>query len=371
MLARRLAARVPDREAAALALGYSATRVTGTDYCWSSTRLLFEVALDDWALDEALIRLEQLTSGHLGRSAFGGTAYQRIELLEPSVKLAERLAAAHQIDQAKQALGVARDILPRVREAGLHYDYFEKAVEGAESVLTGTAKPRFVFNHQRQIENAHKLGAIDQKRYESTRGRLEKRASDGDAAREAQEKAFSSASFLQQLPTDDVSAGVSAAAGLTPQPGYFQVRIESLSTDQQAEYVRAFASSGSLELVQKYAWVRLSSLFRSAIYHISSVNPTALGAEIRLLTELQPRCAPHAADVLRVVNVLSGLAPADRAGYAAELQGLLEPETMRFSTPLGDIAMTTRAPATELSARFLDSAMEAGKPFAERGGTQA
>jgi hypothetical protein len=98
-------------------LDTAAVQLTSLNYCWTSTPLLFEVALDDWALEDALTCLEELTVGHLAAPAFGGAANQRVELLQPSVKLAERLSAAARIEEAHQALGVAQAVLPPIRES--------------------------------------------------------------------------------------------------------------------------------------------------------------------------------------------------------------------------------------------------------------
>jgi hypothetical protein len=92
---------------------------TALDYLWSVTRVLFEVALDEWALDEALIWLDRLTSDAFMGSGFARADRQLIDLIEPAVKLTERFTAAEDQDRAARALAVARVGLKRAQATGL------------------------------------------------------------------------------------------------------------------------------------------------------------------------------------------------------------------------------------------------------------
>ena len=154
-------------EPAVSAWGYEAQ--TALDYLWAVTRLLFDVALDDWALDEASMWLGRLFSDAFIDSQFAQAGRQRIDLIEPAAKLSERLTAADNPEEAERALAVARAGLERARAQGLGYDFH---VVKATEVLAGERKARFVLNHVRQLENARRLGAIDDTRYAANVGRL-------------------------------------------------------------------------------------------------------------------------------------------------------------------------------------------------------
>jgi hypothetical protein len=341
-------------ESAVTAWGYEAQ--TALDYLWAATRLLFEVALDEWALDEASVWLDRLTSDAFVDSRFARADRQRIDLIEPAAKLTERLTAAGDLGEAKRALAVARAGLERAQMQGLFYDpYVVKAAE----VLAGERKARFVLNHVRQLENARRLGAIDDKRYEANLGRLDRRQASKDANRARGEQLLGITRFLS-LPVDSTLRPRAGERTLIPQPGYFEVRAEDLSSDQQAEYVRAFGSVPALEVVRKYAFVRLSSLVRSAVYFPDAIEAGALSAEALALATLEPRCEWVAHRVARVIGFFARLEGGLRQAYARELRELLEPETHGSG-----FVIIVMPGARELAGSFLESAEQRGRRLVE------
>jgi hypothetical protein len=329
------------------------------DYLWSATRLLFEFALDDWALDEASIWLDSLVSHAFAGSAFGEADRQRIDLIEPAAKLAERLIAAKDQTSAEGALAVARAGLEKAKARGLLYDPY---VAKAEDVVAGRRKPRFVLNHIRQLENARRLGAVDETRYESNLGRLGERRAAKDAARVDQEELLRTVSFVAELPVDSGLRLGAENRTLVPQPGYYEVHVEDLAADQQAEYVLAFGSTPELGHVQKYAFVRLSSLVRSAISFPDAVDPGMLSSEALVLSKLEPRCAWVAHRVAQVLGYFQALDDRRRRAYADELRELLEPE--RIGSGFVIIVMPG---ARELAGSFLESAEQRGRRLIESG----
>lgn len=341
-------------ESAVSAWGYEAQ--TALDYLWAATRLLFEIALDDWALDEASIWLDRLTSDAFVDSPFARADRQRIDLIEPAAKLTERLAAAGDQGEAERALAVARAGLERAQTQGLFYDpYVVKAAE----VLVGERKARFVLNHVRQLENARRLGAIDDKRYEANLARLDGRQASKDASSARGEQLLGITRFLS-LPTDSTLRPGVGERTLIPQPAYYEVRAEDLSSDQQAEYVRAFGSAPALELVRKYAFVRLSSLVRSAVYFPDVIDAGALSAEALALTTLEPRCEWVAHRVARVIGFFERLEGRRKQAYVRELRELLEPKTHGSG-----FVIIFMPGARELAGTFLESAEQRGRRLVE------
>ena len=330
--------------------GYEAK--TALDYLWAVTRLLFEVALDDWALDEASSWLDRLISDTFLESRLARAGYQRIDLINPTAKLSERLMAAGDPKEAKRALAVARDGLKRARRAGLFYDHY---VVKATDVLLSKRKARFVLNHFRQLENARRLGAIDDARYESNFARLTGRQASQDAGRSAGEQLLKTIRFAP-LPIDRTLRPALGDRTLIPRPDYYEVRAEGLSSDQQAEYVRAFGPAPVLELVKKYAFVRLSGLIRSAVYFSDAVDSAALSVEAHALATVEPRCAWVADQVAQVIDFFDALDGKRRRAYVQGLHELLEPET--HETGFVIIVMPG---AMEVSGSFLESAQRLGR----------
>ena len=113
------------------------------------------------------------------------------------------------------------------------------------------------------------MGLIDEKRYKKTIERLQGKKEQTQGQEEAFRRYVSDVGFLKDLPTDRVALGKVIQVNLVPEPGWFDERLEVLTDDQQAEYLRAFGSGTDLGLIAKYAQVRLTSLLRSMIFTLS------------------------------------------------------------------------------------------------------
>ncbi|MFI5393898.1 MAG: hypothetical protein ACHQ9S_00070 [Candidatus Binatia bacterium] len=317
-------------------------------YLWAVRRLLFEIALDEWALDDAARYLGALASDKQRCSESQGQ--RLIDLIEPACKLTERLCAAGSVDGASVSLAVAQDGLRMAQACGLNYDWF---VRQAAETVAGTHKPRFVLNDARQIENAFRLGAIDQKRYEANLGRVAGRKELNEADRSRRLALLAEVRFLPSLAVDARLEPSPTVGSLVPHPGYFEYRAEKLTSDQQAEYLSTFRDGTDLDLVAKYAFVRLSSLLRSAVFNVGRCDIPSLGAEAKLLAQLEPRCAWSAERVGEVIGFLAALSGGQRAAYAVALAKLLEPQPQTN----GFIVMIIDTPI-DLTETFFNSARE-------------
>lgn len=322
-------------------------------YLWAIRRLLFEIELDEWALDDAVTSLQILAAA---KQLCGELRGQRlIELIEPVCKLAKHLCAAGKVETATAALAVAQDGLLLAQERGMTFDVH---VRIAAAVVTGIRKPRFFLRDARQIENAFRLGAINQKRYEAEMSRMagHKDLQELDSAK--RDALLAEAKFLPSLPVDARLQPSKVVGSRVPQPGYYEYRSETLSAEQQAEYLLAFRGAADLKLVSKYAFVRLSGLLRSAIFAGGSANLQSMLAEVQLLANVRPLCACSADGVAEVIRFLAALAGSKRALYASALAKLLEPESKSmggFTITLGgtgELAPTFFNAARELTAKF-------------------
>jgi hypothetical protein len=200
--------------------------------------------------------------------------------------LAGLLWAAGRKDEAEQDRKLAEHVGRSLdREGSLHgqrYCSIEKYIEQGE-------KLRLVLNHRRQADNALRLGLIDEKRYKKTMERLGGKKEEKEGRDQAFQRHLSDVGFLKDLPTDRVALGKENKVALVPEPGWFDERLESLSDDQQAEYLRAFGRDTNLGLVAKYGQVRLTSLLRSLILEPDHVTLSAIERECRALSLINGR----------------------------------------------------------------------------------
>lgn len=337
------------------------------DYVWCTLFELFQVAVDDWALDDASKLLQELQSDRFRESRYTRSEDRWIELTKPAADLSKRWVAAGNRKAAEAALVVARTGVARARRNGLTFDIY---LDPAEKVFAGTSKPGFGLNHLRQVENAHRYGAIDEKKYAAARAKLaaDQQARAADRARRSE--VMNRVRFVEQLPIDPKVEVAAPASSLVPSPDYFQVRAEDLSPEQLAEYHRAFSPSSTLDLVAKYAYVRLSSLIRSAIHHPDEVEPAVLAAEVRNIVDLVPRSGGFGEPIAKVLEMFAKLDRAGRREYATVLQQLLTPE------PVEGALITVSGPdGTGLEPFFLEDAVRIGlgqgSPRASRPNLQA
>lgn len=332
---------------------------TGRDYVYVTTRLLFDLALDEWALDDAAALLEEVGGNLLTQTTFD-QSNELIGLIRSASKLAERLAAAGLTAEAVRALETARAGLKWSRKQGLFYD---PLVDQAEKAVAEVRKPHFVLNHVRQIENAYRLGAINEKRYVANLKRVDGNSAALEADRRARRELLAEARFVESLPADAKIKrdSNSVSARLIPQPDYFQVRADSLSLEQQAEYARTFTPPYKLELIEKYAFVRLSSVLRSAIFSPGVVEPSTLVAEANQLGALGPKARYYASHIETILRYFTELEDTEQRAYAGELAQLLKPE----STTIGGLTITITigggGGGYEFGWRFLGEAEAAGR----------
>ena len=334
---------------------WASDELAGTyDYLWSVRRLLLDVALDEWALDEAATWLEAITSDRERCQKSQGQYL--VDLIVPACKLTERLCAAGSINRARTSLAVAQEGLRLARGLGLN---FEWNVRQAEDAVSGSHKPRFVLNDVGQAENAFRLGAIDEKRYQAILTRLAGRQAQKNTARSQRLDRLKEASFLSSLPIDDGLGPSAGFRGLVPHPGYFEWRAVNLTPDQQAEYLKAFREADDLALVAKYAFVRLSGLLRSAIYCPERCEPLSLLAEARTIEGLEPRCSWAASGVCDVLGRILELSGGLRAEYVGQLTKLLQPEPQ----PVGFVLIFTAEGPAELTPAFFDAARQLANKY--------
>jgi hypothetical protein len=333
---------------------WAPVKLSGTHaYLWAVRRLLFETALDEWALDDAAPCLEALAAD---KQLCGESQGRRlIDLVVPACKLTERLCAAGSVAAARASLAVAREGLRFAQARHLNFDGY---VRLAAEAIAGVRKPHFILNGAKQIENAFRLGAIDRKRYDANMIRIAGRKERKNLDYSRRLALLAQAKFLPALPIDARLRPSRVIGNLVPHPGYFDYHSETLTSDQQAEYLKAFREGTDLALVAKYAFVRLSGLLRSVLSSVGGCDFASVLEEVQLLAQLEPRCAWSADGVGEVIQFLVGLTGGTRAGYASTLARLLEPQpqTVGIFTPnagtLFDLTPIFFSSARELAMKY-------------------
>jgi hypothetical protein len=259
---------------------------TTKDYIYVIGLLLLDIKNDEWALDDAHYWLAMLCTDEWMDSSFARYPHIRSRVFFACDSLAGLLWAAGRKDEAEQDRKLAEQVGRSLdREGSLHglrYYSIEKYIEQGE-------KPRIVLNHRRQADNALRLGLIDEKRYKKTIDRLGGKKEEARGRDEAFQRYLSDVGFLSDLPTDRVALGKTSKVTLVPEPGWFDERLESLTDDQQAEYLRAFERGTNLGLVAKYGQVRLTSLLRSMILEPDHVSLSTIERECRALSTINGR----------------------------------------------------------------------------------
>jgi hypothetical protein len=291
-------------------IGFDVPIRTAKDYLYVIGLLLLDIKVDEWGLDDAHYWATTLASDEWACSAYAQHPRTQANLLFPCSTLAGRLWAAGLRDQAQEVYQIAEGSL-RVAEAN---DLFlGGGLSEATFYMKEGRKLRFVLNHRRQADNALRLGLIDGKRYKQTIERLGGKKEQSDGHAEALRAFIAEGGFLPDLPTDRVTTGKTVRSKLVPEPGYFVERIEYLTDDQQAEYLRAFSASTDLSLVTKYAHIRIASLLRSMILHDVQSDLAAIERECRKLTVTLPQSLRfYFGEVAQLAQFLAGLDPSDR-----------------------------------------------------------
>jgi len=283
---------------------------TARDYIYVLGLLLLDIKLDDWALDDAQYWLSALCSPEWMSSKYAQHERTRWNMFYQCDRLAGLQWAAGRQDDSRQAHGYAEEIL---RASGGAGDWSRARSSSTEKYMEQGEKLRLVLNHRRQADNALRLGLIDEKRYAKTMERLRGKDARTERRQEVFERYRREVGFFEELPTDATARGKKKRATLVPEPAYFQDRLDTLTDDQQAEYLEAFGEGACLQLARKYALVRLTSLLRSMVVHPGVIDLVRAERECRLLASIRDDSKDDIyAQVADLAQYLSGLAPDDR-----------------------------------------------------------
>lgn len=295
---------------------------TAGDFAFSIGRLLLEIKLDEWSLDDAHYWATTLAFDDWMASSYARNPRVRSDLLFPCSTLAGRLWGAGMKEKAMEIYKIAEEAQ---RIAVEHGTYHGGGLFEADGYIKEGQKLRVVLTHRRQADNALRVGLIDHKRHRKTIERLDGKAGLTEGHSEVLSRYVAEFGFLQDLPTDRVAKGKVVRAKLVPEPGYFDDRLDQLSDDQQAEYLQAFGTIPEIGVVRKYTNVRLASLLRMMITHGAGADFRAIERECRSLANIQTRQAGEACEqVAEIARHLGDLRLDERREKCAILRELDE-----------------------------------------------
>lgn len=213
-------------------------------------RAIFLADVDDLAADSAFALLPTLPLP--SASALDGSIFQAV------IRVAEMLSAMGRSEDAQSALAVGEKEFARLTARGLN---FSGDFASAARVVANPKTLRLVINHQRQADNALRLGLITQTRYDQTIKRLKSNAAASAAEQTRLITALGAIQFAR-LPLDPDGA-LTPASGLVPNPGYYS-RFDDLEPPQIEEYQRGFFGHDDA-LILKYIFIRLNALLKAAV----------------------------------------------------------------------------------------------------------
>jgi hypothetical protein len=290
------------------------------DYRYSCGELLFLALLEDWDIDTAFLWLERITSAPWQQSCYAQDSWRRIALTEPAAKIAGRLSLVRLREQAVQALTIARGGLREAQKRGLSCEQY---IRDAEDILAGRRHVRVSLSHQRQANNALRLGVINSRQYQNVLERLASAVAAEDDYEARLRRLQAGDGLLRDLPTDRIAHGKVLQHSLVPEPGYYVNRIAQLSNEQQGEYLGAFSDQTTLALVRKYTFVRLVSLLESVLFYPGEVDDAAAEREALALASLHDGSGrSYGIEVAEAIADLRSQAALERQSRAQVLRAI-------------------------------------------------
>ncbi len=190
----------------------------------------------------------------------------------------------------------------------------------------GNASAPVVLDSVKQVENAFRFGAIDEKRYNASLARVTKTASRVGANRRDRLAILARTKFAPSLPTDAQLKPSRNVGRMVPHPKPDIMHAKDLTPDQQAMYLKAFRDADNLELIEWYARFRLDSVLRSVILFTNRCDLALLAEEaeaLGCLGSVQDGCGwlgRAAADLIAFITTLDAT---PRTAFLSQLVKLL------------------------------------------------
>ncbi|MGO9107865.1 MAG: hypothetical protein ACLP9L_01410 [Thermoguttaceae bacterium] len=221
--------------------------------------------------------------------------------------------------QFPRAQEEAREALEALKQSPT--TFMHPSLRKALECVAGTRKPPVVLDGLRQIENAFRLGVIDEKRYRASLSRIEKTQGRRESDRSNRLAILKRTQFAPLLPADAKLKPSRNVGRMVPYPMAYQP--QGLTPDQQAEYLRAFREKDDLDLAARYAGFRLDSVFQSAILFTDSCNLASLAEEADAIAQIQPDCRFAGGADAVIIRLIAELGGTQRGEFVSQLAKLL------------------------------------------------
>ena len=224
------------------------------------------------------------------------------------------------------------------RNKQLDATFVHPSLRKAEEYVAGKRKPWIGFETVRQVENAFRLGVIDEKRYRKDLSRLAEKEARLEADRRERLAILARTRFAPLLPSDAQLKPSRNCGRMVPYPKSNDYSLEDLTADQHAEYLRAFRDADDLDLAARYAPFRLGSVFQSAIRFPDRCNLASLAEEADALVQIQPEC--HICDraSANIIWLIAELDGSRRAEFVSELAKPLRRGLWPLDAPVWKLA---------------------------------
>lgn len=206
-------------------------------------------------------------------------------LLDTLANLTKRLTASGRTEDARQVLGAYENVAEALMEDWLNPEYVSRTAGALRKRVESGKRGAVVLNHPIQVENAYRLGIIDDERYRKYVDKFEAAASDEEELARHLAVYVTSYGFVPVI-SEDSETGAPPPTEPARDPGY-ETRLSALDSAQKSEYVRAFSPGTTLKWVRKYELVRLNDLIRTAFLTPDLVEDVV--REIALIKEVQPK----------------------------------------------------------------------------------
>ncbi|MEI8375610.1 MAG: hypothetical protein WCJ35_22545 [Planctomycetota bacterium] len=249
--------------------------------------------------------------------------------------------------QFPRAQEEAREELEALKQSPV--SFMHPSLRKALECVAGTRKPPVVLDGLRQIENAFRLGVIDEKRYKASMSRVTKTAGRVSADRSNRLAIFKRTHFAPLLPADAKLKPSRNVGRMVPYPMAYQP--QGLTPDQQAEYLRAFREKDDLDLAARYAGFRLDSVFQSAILFTDSCNLASLAEEADAIAQIQPDCRFAGGADAVIIRLIAELGGTQRGEFVSQLAKLLR----------RGLVYCTSEPMWKLAKKFAETTAAANK----------
>lgn len=239
--------------------------------------LLISIFVDIWELEKAKKLIKVLTDSDFFNSGICLNNFSyRVDLFKQLNELAQKLTNIDNYSEAEKIFQLSLNFQKEFQYDGMDYEF-----EVTQKIISREKKHRITVRHILQAENAYKIKAITEKRYEEYIKKIQDTASNNKKLEKELKDFLSKNDVFIKLPHDE-NIIFTDVKKFIPHISYFESKdISLLSKEQQCEYYFTFYLEPSISSIRKYLFVRFSS-------YIISIN--TYEAKLKYLSKIIDEC---------------------------------------------------------------------------------